>query len=89
LNKTWRKVTKDTQRLPEAYFAAGVPEFWLVDARGDDVTFEIKIPGEAGYENVEPDEDGFRRSNVLECRFQLDRRRHNRGHWVYDLLDSD
>ena len=26
-------VCKDTKRLPAAYFAAGVPEFWLVDAR--------------------------------------------------------
>ncbi len=32
-------VVKDTQRLPQAYFAAGVAEFWLVDARGADLFF--------------------------------------------------
>ncbi len=79
-------VTKDTQRLPQAYFAAGVSEFWLVDARGDDVIFEIMALGQSRYEQVSPDGDGFRRSNVLACRSQLNRRRHDRGHWNYDLL---
>jgi Uma2 family endonuclease len=32
---------KDRQTLLEAYFEAGIAEYWLVDARGEDVEFTI------------------------------------------------
>lgn len=32
---------KDNQTLFEAYFEAGIPEYWLVDARGDEIEFHI------------------------------------------------
>jgi len=34
-------VGKDRRRLPPAYFAAGVTEFWLIDARGPELEFVI------------------------------------------------
>ena len=34
-------VKKDTERLPAAYHAAGIREFWLIDARGVEVRFTI------------------------------------------------
>jgi Uma2 family endonuclease len=34
-------VRKDTERLPVSYFAAGVGEFWLIDARRDPLEFLI------------------------------------------------
>lgn len=34
-------VAKDTRRLPAAYRAAGVREYWLLDARGDRMGFVI------------------------------------------------
>ena len=77
--------TKDTKRLPGAFFRAGVREFWLVDVRGEAVTFQIRFRGNAGYEMREVDADGFLRSDVFDCRFRLDRTRDEDGFWEYDL----
>ena len=81
-------VGKDTRRLPEAYYKAGLREFWLADARKDPVVFRIHQPGQAGYEAVEPDADGFQASPVFGCSFRLDSRRDPRGHWVFDLREK-
>jgi Uma2 family endonuclease len=80
-----RSVTKDTQRLPRAYFAAGVRELWLADARGQQLRFQIQRRGAAEYENVQPDGDGFQQSTVFGCSFRLDGRRDDQGHWSFDL----
>jgi len=42
-------VTKDTATLLDAYFAAGIPEYWLVDARGGDAEFLIFTRAAEGY----------------------------------------
>src|SRR5262249_21776883 len=34
---------KDTKELPVLYHRAGIPEFWLVDARGKDIDFQILV----------------------------------------------
>ncbi len=80
-----RSVVKDTRRLPEAYFKAGVGEFWLADARSEQLVFLIHRPGPSGFQPVEPDSDGFQDSAVLGCRFRLDGRRDPRGNWTFDL----
>lgn len=76
---------KVTERLPAAYFKAGVRELWLIDVRGDAVSFRIHKRGQAGYELVNEAADGFRRSEVLDCSFRLDRNRDEDGYWEYDL----
>ena len=81
-------VAKDTRRLPEAYFQAGVREFWLGDARKEPVVFRIHRPGRAGYEEVELDADGFQSSEVFGCAFRLDSRRDEQGHWLFDLREK-
>jgi Uma2 family endonuclease len=78
-------VGKDTRRLPEAYFKAGVGEFWLADARKDPIVFRIHRPGDAGYQAVEPDGDGFQPSSVFGCSFRLDSQRTGQGYWSFDL----
>ncbi len=78
-------VKKDTQRLPQAYFGAGVREFWLIDARGDELVFQLHRRGDNAFVAVDGDADGFQRSDVLDAWFQLERSRHQRGHWVYRL----
>jgi Uma2 family endonuclease len=78
-------VKKDTKRLPPAYFAAGVQELWLVDARGQEMVFQIHRRGVAGFEAVAGDDEGYQRSNVLDASFFLERARHQRGHWIYRL----
>lgn len=78
-------VGKDTKRLPKKYFEAGVPEFWLADARREPLVFHIYQRGPSGYRAVRPDVDGFQRSAVLGCRFRLESRRDAQGHPSYDL----
>jgi Uma2 family endonuclease len=40
---------KDTVILREAYFTAGINEYWLVDARNTTLQFDILRPGKTGY----------------------------------------
>jgi Uma2 family endonuclease len=42
-------VRKDTKRLRELYAEAGIPEYWLVDARGERLVFEILRHTAKGY----------------------------------------
>jgi Uma2 family endonuclease len=78
-------VLKDTRRLPEAYFRAGVREFWLIDARRDPLLFQIQQRGDSGFEVVSADSDGFQASAVFACGFRLDGRRDARANWTFDL----
>ena len=82
-------VAKDTRRLPPAYFAAGVTEFWLVDAREDELVFRIHRRGDEGFVWRVADREGYQRSSVLGRRFRLDRRRNPHGRWRYDLLHAE
>lgn len=78
-------VTKDTRRLPEAYFKAGVREFWLADARKDPLIFRIHRRGPAAFEPADPDADGFQPSAVFGCAFRLSGTRDAQGNWAFDL----
>ena len=78
-------VGKDTKRLPKRYFQAGVPEFWLADARREPLVFRIHERGRSGYRAVRPDAEGFQFSAVLGCLFRLESRRDALGHRTYDL----
>jgi Uma2 family endonuclease len=78
-------VKKDTERLPAAYFLAGVREFWLADGRREPFVFRIHRRGASGFEAVEPDAEGFISSAVLDCRFRLEWHRDRLGHWAFDL----
>jgi len=80
-------LTKDTERLPAAYAMAGVPEFWLADARKEPVVFRIHHLVEGAYHPADPDTEGFLRSNVFRCGFRLDAGRDARGHWKFKLLE--
>lgn len=78
-------VKKDTERLPPAYHAAGVREFWLVDARGPDVSLTIHRWEPAGWA-ADMGEGGMCRSAVFACGFTLTRSRNPQGRFVYDLV---
>ncbi|MGH9362977.1 MAG: Uma2 family endonuclease [Thermoanaerobaculia bacterium] len=78
-------VGKDTRRLPALYARAGVPEFWLVDVRGEEPRFEIRTLREDEYAAVDADAEGWFRSPRLGLAFRLARRRTQRGHWRYVL----
>jgi Uma2 family endonuclease len=76
---------KDKKQLPAAYFAGGVAEFWLVDARSQTLQFQIYDRNDTGFRAVEADADGFQRSSIFKVRFRLERSRNQRGRPVYTL----
>jgi Uma2 family endonuclease len=79
-------VGKDTRRLPEAYFRAGVAEYWLADARREELSFHIHRRGESAFEPVTPDANGFQRSVAFNAGFRLEGARNEQGGWAFDLL---
>lgn len=78
-------VRKDKTVLPELYFRAGIPEYWLFDARKDELSFEILARGAKGYEAV-PDREGWLASRVLDREVRLERTQDPIGLWQYRLL---
>jgi Uma2 family endonuclease len=77
----------DTERLPAAYHRAGVTEFWLIDARREDLLFCIHHRGQSQYEPADTDADGYQYSTVLDRRYRLDRSRNPKGRIVFDLRE--
>lgn len=80
-------VIKDTRRLPELYFRAGVLEYWLADARGAELLFRIHRRGPSAFEAVVPDAEGFQASSLFSCAFRLEGTRDDRFHWAFDLRE--
>lgn len=80
-------VGKDTRRLPAAYFDAGVREYWLIDARGEELDFAVFHRGKSGFEPTPADAEGYRRSEVLGHTYCLDRSRGRRDEWRYELRE--
>ena len=78
-------VKKDTKRLPKLYARAGIPELWIVDARGDDLQFRIHALRDGSYVMVEPDYEGWVHSPQLGVDFRLVRRRASPFPWRYTL----
>ena len=78
-------VGKDTKRLPQKYFEAGVAELWLIDARGKTLSFVIHSRGKRGFVPVAADKKGFIRSAVLGASYHLERRRDRKGWPLYEL----
>ena len=82
-------VSKDRTHLPKQYFAAGVIEYWLVDARGDELEFAVFNRGATAFTRTHPDANGFVPSRVLETSFRFNRRRDEFGFWEYELLEAE
>lgn len=78
-------VSKDLKRLPPLYAAAGVPELWLVDARGAKIHFTLLRLTENGYERLKPDAEGWTPSPRLGLRFRLAKWESRPGRCTYRL----
>jgi Uma2 family endonuclease len=72
-------VVKDTERLREAYWRAGVREYWLVDARSEPVKFDVLRHTARGYSAARR-QDGWVRSGVFGKSFRLTTRKTPEGH---------
>jgi Uma2 family endonuclease len=63
-------VEKDTVVLRRAYAQAGIPEYWLVDARQEPLRFDILRRTERGYVAARR-RSGWLHSDVFDCWFRL------------------
>ena len=80
---------KDSTALPPLYFAAGVREYWLIDARGGEIEFALKRRGDRNWIDVEPDQAGYRHSKVLGGSFLLTRDLNRVGGYRYELQSRE
>jgi Uma2 family endonuclease len=62
---------KDRVELRRDYAAAGFPEYWLVDARGQQLDFQLLRLTKIGYQATTPDAEGWLPSDVWGRSFQL------------------
>jgi Uma2 family endonuclease len=77
-------VRKDTKLLRKGYFVAGVSEYWLIDARGDDLDFQMLVRGATDFEAVAA-RKGWLASPLFKRRFRLTRQRDRLNLWDYTL----
>jgi Uma2 family endonuclease len=77
-------VEKDTRDLRRAYHAAHIREYWLIDARGEDIHFQVLHWRKSGYAAA-PNKDGWSASRVFQRQFRLTRQPDRRGAWKYRL----
>jgi len=78
---------KDFVRLKAAYEGSGIPEYWLVDARGEEIAFQIMSLENGVYRAPIP-ADRPQTSRVLGARFELHRTRNRLGRFTYTLAVS-
>ena len=79
---------KDTRRLPQRYFMAGVKEFWLADVRKPTIKFVIYHRGKRGFAPAPVQKDGFLHSIVLNADYSLERHRNMKGRLRYTLHEQ-
>jgi Uma2 family endonuclease len=77
-------VGKDTKQLRDAYHRAGVAEYWLIDARKDQLLFQILLWQRSGFVAA-PHREGWQYSRVFDRWFRLTRKRNRLGSWQYKL----
>jgi len=77
-------VRKDTQLLRDAYHAAGVREYWLIDARGEEIDFQLLVHESAAFQAAAPG-DGWHESPLFGAAFKIERERDRMNLWRYTL----
>src|SRR5262245_25441860 len=80
---------RDTVELRELYWRAGIPEYWLVDARGDAPQFDLLKRGARGFKATRPQKGGWLRSDVFGRSFRLTRQADPLGDPQYTLEVRD
>ena len=77
-------VQKDTDILFDRYWRAGIAEYWMIDARGDRLRFQIYETTSGGFRIVKP-VDGWSASKIFECSFRLTESENALGHREFSL----
>ncbi|MEE8524546.1 MAG: Uma2 family endonuclease [Thermoanaerobaculia bacterium] len=78
-------VKKDLRRLPGLYARSGIPELWIVDARGEELVFRIAALAGSRYRRLAPDREGWLESPFLGRRVRLIRELNVHSRWQYRL----
>lgn len=82
-------VAKDCVRLKERYAVAGIPEYWIADARRETPVLKVYRRVARRYREVKPDREGYTRSACLGRRVRLEARPARSGVVRYRLLLGD
>src|SRR5262245_8288285 len=77
-------VEKDTVQLRKAYHKAGIREYWLVDARGEEIAFSILYRRKKNFVAATA-KAGWQKSIVFDRSFRLVRELLRPGFWRYTL----
>lgn len=77
-------IKKDKVLLRDAYYQAGIGEYWIVDVLDDSISFQLLTPGDKGYEEAEAT-DGWLRSPTFDREFRLTREQEADGYWLFTL----
>jgi Uma2 family endonuclease len=77
-------VHKDNVVLRDLYWQAGIAEYWLVDARGDCLRFDLLRHASKGYVATRR-QNGWLRSDIFGKSFQLTRQRDDQDNPEYTL----
>jgi Uma2 family endonuclease len=77
-------VRKDLVLLRDGYLRARVPEYWMIDARGDTLGFEILCLKGKRYVAADP-AGKPQRSRIFRRSFTLKRKKNRIGDWSYVL----
>jgi Uma2 family endonuclease len=75
---------KDKILLREGYHRAGIPEYWLIDALGDEIDFQMLLRNEKDYQPSIA-EEGWLTSPTFDKTFKLERVLHEDGYLEYTL----
>ena len=75
---------KDYELLREAYWNAGIREYWLVDARGERLEFQILKHTSRGYTSIRK-VGGWIKSPVFGKSFRLTATKNHLGQPDYEL----
>jgi hypothetical protein len=76
---------KDLVDLPVLYWKAGITEYWVIDARGDNVRFELLRRGPKAYTSTRKQAGGWLRSDVFDRSFRLIRASDPLGKPIFSL----
>lgn len=77
-------IKKDKVLLRDAYYRAGIGEYWIVGVLDDSISFQLLTPGDKGYQEAEAT-DGWFRSPTFGREFRLTREQEADGYWLYTL----
>src|SRR5262249_51232036 len=77
-------VKKDTDMMRRLYWEAGIPEYWLVDARGTPPRFDILRHSTRAYQKTRK-QDGWVKSAVFGHAFRLTQKINALKHPEYTL----